>query len=121
MACVCTLSSSYALKAAERKSRKLPCLYHSCTRAIGTGGQADAYRAALDTYVVNIQQKALQLFKAGYTKAIQMQVYDEYTAKIREALGRVAGDKFPPERESRSRERIGDRPPTPDLVTEIAR
>jgi len=35
-----------------------------------------------------------------------MQVYDEYTAKIREALGRLAGDKFPPERESRSRERI---------------
>jgi len=50
-----------------------------------------------------------------------MQVYDEYTAKIREALGRLAGDKFPPERESRSRERIGDRPPTPEIVTEVSR
>ena len=83
--------------------------------------QADAYRMALDTYVVNIQMKAVELFSAGYTKAIQMQVYDEYTAKIREALGRVASDKFPPERESRSRERTGDRPLDPELVTEVAR
>jgi hypothetical protein len=50
-----------------------------------------------------------------------MQVYDEYTAKIRESLGRLAGDKFPPEREARSKERIGDRPPAADLVTEVAR
>ena len=54
-------------------------------------------------------------------KAIQMQVYDEYTAKIREALGRLAAQKFPPEHESRSSERIGDRPPTPEIVTEVAR
>ncbi|HEY5948069.1 MAG TPA: hypothetical protein VIV40_21380, partial [Kofleriaceae bacterium] len=83
--------------------------------------QAEAYRAALDTYVVQIQQKALELFKAGYTKAIQMQVYDEYTAKIREALGRLDSDHFPPEKESRSRERSADRPLQPDLVTEVAR
>jgi cellulose synthase operon protein C len=86
-----------------------------------TKDQAEAYRLALDTYVVNIQQKALQLFKAGYTKAIQMQVYDEYTAKIREALGRLDADNFPPERESRSRERSADRPLNPDMVTEVAR
>jgi tetratricopeptide (TPR) repeat protein len=86
-----------------------------------TAEQADAYRMTLDTYVVNIQQKAVELFSAGYSKAIQMQVYDEYTAKIREALGRVAGDKFPPERESRSRERSADRPLNPDLVMEVAR
>lgn len=86
-----------------------------------TPDQAQAYRDALDVYVVDIQGKAVDLFKAGYQKAIQMQVYDEYTAKIREALGRIDGDNFPPERESRSRERIGDRPPTPEIVTEVAR
>ena len=63
----------------------------------------------------------MQLFKAGYTKAIQMQVYDEYTAKIREALGRLDADNFPPERESRSRERTADRALNPDIVTEVAR
>ncbi len=86
-----------------------------------TPDQAQAYRDALDVYVVDIQGKAVDLFTAGYQKAIQMQVYDEYTAKIREALGRLASDKFPPERESRQKERIGDRPPTPEIVTEVAR
>ncbi len=83
--------------------------------------QQQAYRDALDVYVVDIQGKAVDLFTAGYQKAIQMQVYDEYTAKIREALGRLAADKFPPEREARSRERIGDRPPSPEIVTEVTR
>jgi tetratricopeptide (TPR) repeat protein len=86
-----------------------------------TPEQAQAYRDALDVYVVDIQGKAVELFAAGYQKAIQMQVYDDYTAKIREALGRLAADKFPPEHEARSRERIGDRPPAPALVQEIAR
>jgi TolA-binding protein len=83
--------------------------------------EATAYREALDTYVIDIQDKALQLFSAGYQKAIQMQVYDQYTAKIREALGRLQADKYPPERESRARERTGDRALTPELVTEVAR
>ncbi len=83
--------------------------------------EQDAYREALDVYVVNIQAKAVELFKAGYTKAISMQVYDEYTAKIREALGRLDGGNYPPERESRSKERTGDRPPQLDFVTEVAR
>jgi len=65
--------------------------------------------------------EAVELFAAGYKKAIELQVYDEYTAKIREALGRLAAQKYPPERESRTRERIGDRPPVPELVTEIVR
>ena len=83
--------------------------------------QAQAYRDALDTYVVQIQSKAVEAFGAAYIKAIQAQVYDEYTAKIRESLGRLAADKFPPEREARSKERTGDRPPNPEMVTEIAR
>jgi len=61
------------------------------------------------------------VFATGYRKAIEMQVYDEYTAKIREALGRLAADKYPPEHESRGRERSGDRALPVELVTEIAR
>jgi hypothetical protein len=50
-----------------------------------------------------------------------MQVYDDYTAKIREALGRIAADKFPPEKESRARERVSDRPPNLEIIQEVAR
>ena len=83
--------------------------------------QVQAYQDKLNEIAVTIQDKAVEAFTVGYQKAIQMQVYDEYTAKIRAALGRLAAAKYPPERESRSRERIGDRPPTPEMITEIAR
>jgi hypothetical protein len=83
--------------------------------------QVEAYQDTINAYVVNIQDKAVELYAAGYKKAIDLQVYDDSTAKIREALGRLSAQKYPPEHESRGRERIGDRPPAPDLVTEIVR
>jgi cellulose synthase operon protein C len=83
--------------------------------------EASAYREALDLYVIEIQDKAIQLFSTGYQKSIEMQVYDQYTAKIREALGRLAADRYPPEREAREKVRSGDRPLVPELVTEIVR
>jgi tetratricopeptide (TPR) repeat protein len=83
--------------------------------------QVQLYQDKVNEYVVAAQDKAVEVFATGYQKAIQMQVYDEYTAKIREALGRLAADKYPPEHESRSHERAGDRPLQLDLVQEIAR
>ncbi|HTJ40733.1 MAG TPA: tetratricopeptide repeat protein [Kofleriaceae bacterium] len=80
-----------------------------------------AYRDGLDSFVIDIQDKAVQLYSTGYQKAIEMQVYDQYTAKLRESLGRLAADKFPPERESRERERVGDRALDIDMVEEVAR
>lgn len=79
------------------------------------------YQDAISEKVVQIQDKAVSSFTVGYNKAIQMQVYNEYTAKTREALGKLAAQKFPPEHESRQRERNGDRPPTIEYVTELAR
>jgi TolA-binding protein len=84
-------------------------------------GDAQAYRDALDSYVIDIEEKAIDLFATGYQKAIQMQVYDGYTQKIREALGRLAGNQYPPERESRAAERIGDRSIADELVEGIDR
>ncbi len=120
-----------ALKWATAALFRVGQVYDGFADALATAGnkppaslppdQVQAYQDAINAYVVDIQQKAIDLFTAGYQKAIQMQVYDEYTAKIREALGRLDAAKFPPERESRSKERIGDRPPVPELVTEIVR
>ena len=83
--------------------------------------ECQAYQDAINEKVVQIQDKAVEAFTVGYTKAISLQVYNDYTAKIRESLGRLAAQKFPPEHESRSKERTGDRPPNPEMVTEVAR
>lgn len=104
-------------------------IYDSFAEALRTaptpGGlteeEGNAYREALDGYVLDIEEKAIELYSTGYAKAIQMGVYDAYTKKIREALGRLSSTKFPPERESRSDVRSGDRPLDIDLVEEITR
>ena len=83
--------------------------------------EAAAYRDALDSYVIDIEEKAIELFATGYRKAIEMQVYDAYTKKIRESLGRLAGNQFPPEREVRGAERVGDRSIADELVEAIDR
>ncbi|MEZ4359073.1 MAG: tetratricopeptide repeat protein [Kofleriaceae bacterium] len=96
-------------------------LTNAATPAGLTEAEASSYRDALDLYVIDIQDKAIQLFSTGYQKSIELQVYDQYTAKIREALGRLAADRYPPEREAREKVRSGDRPLMPELVTEIVR
>ena len=83
--------------------------------------QCQAYQDAINEKVVSIQDIAVQRFTVAYQKAIQTQNYDEYTAKIRAALGKLDANKFPPEHEARADKRTGDRPPTPDLITEVAR
>jgi cellulose synthase operon protein C len=96
-------------------------LTNAATPAGLSEAEAASYREALDLYVIDIQDKAIQLFSSGYQKSIEMQVYDQYTAKIREALGRLSADRYPPEREAREKVRSGDRPLVPELVTEIVR
>ncbi len=81
----------------------------------------DAYRAALDDMVVEIEEKAKKLYVGGYNKSLELKVYNKYTRKIRTALGRLASSKYPPENEIRYPVQIGDRVPMPELVKEVVR
>ena len=86
-----------------------------------TEAEAEAYRGALDMAVVDVEEQAIQAYAIGYKKSIEMQVYDQYTSRIREALGRLSGDEFPPEREGRADVRVGDRPLEVKVIREVHR
>ena len=81
----------------------------------------ELYRQALDNYVIDIEEKAIERFRSGYEQALELKVYNVYTKKIREALGRLAPSSFPPEREVRAGQRIGDRVPEPAIIEEVIR
>jgi len=83
--------------------------------------QKQAYRDALNNHVVTIEQKAAQLYEKGYKKAMELQVYNKFTRKIREGLGRLMSSQYPPENEARAHVRLGDRPPTPHIIDEVVR
>ena len=79
------------------------------------------YREELEKEVINIEEKAIELYTVGYQKAIGLKVYNQFTRKLREALGRMAASRFPPNKESRETLRVSDRPPSPPIVKEVVR
>jgi len=83
--------------------------------------EAELYRTELENYVVDVEEKAIDLFAMAYQRAIGLKVYNRYTRMIREALGRLSPTRFPPEKEARSRVEIGDRAPELPLVKEVVR
>ena len=83
--------------------------------------EAELYRQELDNFVIDIEEKAIEAYTAGYQKALELKVYNDYTKKIRDALGKLAASQFPPERELRGVKRSGDRVPEFDFVEEVSR
>jgi len=79
------------------------------------------YREGLDNEVINIEEKAVELYTVGYQKALALKVYSEFTRKLREALGRMAASRFPPNAEAREGLRLSGPAPEPTLVMEIVR
>jgi tetratricopeptide (TPR) repeat protein len=83
--------------------------------------EQEVYRQELDTYVVDIEDRAILAFKAGYAKALELKVYNQYTRLIREALARLSSTEFPAENEERADVRTGDRPPETAVQKDVVR
>lgn len=83
--------------------------------------EGELYKQELENYVVEVEERAIELYAAGYQKALKLKVYNHFTRQIREALGRLDSSTHPPMRESRAGERFGDRPLDPPLVKEVVR
>jgi TolA-binding protein len=79
------------------------------------------YREQLDNEVITIEERAIELYTVGYQKALALKVYNEFTRKLREALGRMAASRYPPNKEAREGVRLGEQVPAPALVKEVVR
>jgi len=65
--------------------------------------EQQVYRDELEKVVVVVEEKAIDAYKGGYQKALQLGVYNEFTQKLRAALGRMSDQEFPAENEARAR------------------
>jgi TolA-binding protein len=65
--------------------------------------EQQVYRDELEKVVVVVEEKAIDAYKGGYAKALQLAVYNEFTQKLRAALGRMSDQEFPAENEARAR------------------
>jgi len=59
----------------------------------------DAYQAQIDSFVVPIEEKSLEAYENGWKKAVELGIFNSWTAKMREALGRLNSELYPPFKE----------------------
>jgi TolA-binding protein len=86
-----------------------------------TEEEQQVYRDELEKVVVVIEDKALDAYKSGYARALQIGVYNKHTQAIHEALTRLAENEYPKEAELRATIRPGEPRVALDRIEEVRR
>ena len=51
-------------------------------------------------FIIPMEERALEAYEGGYQKAIELRIFNRWTAQLREALTRLNDIAYPPLRES---------------------
>jgi cellulose synthase operon protein C len=81
-----------------------------------TPEQKDMYSQQIDEFVVPIEEKSLEAYESGWQKAIELGIFNQWTAKMREALGRLNTELYPPLKETGFEIRSRGPSPLPALI-----
>jgi tetratricopeptide (TPR) repeat protein len=76
----------------------------------------DAYTSQIEEFVVPIEEKSLDAYDTGWKKALELGIYNQWTAKMREALGRLNAEIYPPFKEIGFDVRSTGTSPFPPLI-----
>ncbi|MBW2464088.1 MAG: hypothetical protein JRH11_20735, partial [Deltaproteobacteria bacterium] len=58
-----------------------------------------SYRNQLYAFIVPMEQQAIDAYSGGYQKALELRIYNRWTAQLREGMTRLDDVQFPPLRE----------------------
>ncbi len=64
------------------------------------GESKEQYQTQIDEFAVPIEERSLDAYENGWKKAIELGIYNQWTAKMREALGRLNAELYPPFKET---------------------
>jgi hypothetical protein len=76
----------------------------------------EAYQAQIDEFVVPIEERSLDAYENGWKKAIELGIYNQWTEKMRTALGRLNAELYPPFKETGFEVRPSGNLPLPPLI-----
>ena len=62
--------------------------------------EEQVYMDQLAMFIIPMEERALEAFEGGYNRAIELRIYNRWTARLREALTRLNDVQYPPLRES---------------------
>jgi tetratricopeptide (TPR) repeat protein len=61
--------------------------------------EKELYQQSIEEFVIPIEERALEAYESGWQKAIELGIFNSWTAKMREALGRLNAELYPPLKE----------------------
>ena len=70
------------------------------TAASLSDADKEAYTQQIESFVVPIEERSLDAYENGWKKAIELGIYNQWTAKMRESLGRLNAELYPAFRET---------------------
>jgi TolA-binding protein len=81
-----------------------------------TEAEKDAYTAQIEEFIVPMEERSLDAYENGWKKAIELGIYNQWTAKLRESLGRLNAELYPPIHEIGLDVRAASVTPLPPLI-----
>lgn len=77
---------------------------------------AELYRQSIEEFVIPIEERSIEAYESGWLKAVELGIFNEWTAKMRVALGRLSSEMYPPLEEVGFRVRSASPFPMPPLI-----
>ena len=78
--------------------------------------EKELYKQSIDEFVVPIEERSLEAYESGWQKAIELGIFNSWTAKMRDALGRLNSELYPPLKETGFKLRSRGNAALPSLI-----
>jgi TolA-binding protein len=78
--------------------------------------EKEMYKQSLEEFVIPIEERSLEAYESGWQKALELGIFNAWTAKMREALGRLNAELYPPLKEIGFELRSRGPTPLPALI-----
>jgi tetratricopeptide (TPR) repeat protein len=83
---------------------------------VKTEDQKADYQSQIEEFAVPMEERSLDAYENGWKKAIDLGIYNQWTAKMRDALGRLNSELYPPFKETGFEVRSQAPLPLPGLI-----
>jgi tetratricopeptide (TPR) repeat protein len=83
---------------------------------VKTEDQKSEYQSQIEEFAVPMEERSLDAYENGWKKAADLAIYNTWTAKMRDALGRLNSELYPPFKETGFEVRSRGPLPMPALI-----
>lgn len=83
---------------------------------VKTDDQKADYQSQIEEFAVPMEERSLDAYENGWKKALDLGIYNQWTAKMRDALGRLNSELYPPFKETGFEVRSQGPLPLPPLI-----